>query len=985
MSYISRLNRKRRGLIEEGRELDEEIRNHPEDRGLVQRRNRIEQEKLSLIRNIEKLRSKALQSETRGVRQEETVSGVINWFMNKVKEIRNKFRLRRTYKIASEPKVSRSLSWYQRRKLNNQAKKKLRAKHIAAQQQIQKEREKGIVSGVPPTHTTEDLGPAREGKWWIWLLILLIFGVISAIFFRVSGIGGSYIPLLVGAFVLLVLLVLLISKARVLRNFFTGNKIVGSIIFGLIVLAILGIGFYFFDLWSLLASGIYGVPVLWLLIPGLILFFAYYILNSGKYPSKKNIFYILLIVGGIALIAYIIYNGLLGIAPGLSLFGVGVNFTLVYLIPALVVLTLLLVGFSYLKNKQAKGWWYILIAILIVILLYSLTYLEGILSLKWIVLIFVGILALVSFIKNKIGYGILLTLVAIVVFFLWTTSGIGFFEGLRASAEVSAGETFSEKLKTYWSYLKDPESFFVRYGEFTNPNVEKRAKVGLEFQSFNPVIPEFRTMQSLRFNAEIKHYTVPLFRDESEEKAKVKLGFFCYIPKDFNSLEEDYIGTIKFTGPGTVKDSDKEGKIIIEGIRKDSNFTMFTRCDFEAGKVKFTGIQKEKETRKAFMNISYEGFITRADVTAYLLDRNTFEQIEKRESSDVEFLNELRNAASFPGLIDNERRSIPEFSSGPVRLRLTILDQQPLYPRDEPYSLVIRTLPNSNDWVGTIVPKNLILEVPGWFEPTGQCDFDPGSGEQRKRLSLKREGQDLLKHCSTSTGCGYFCEFRIRGEAKDHIEEFRISAFQTTDYTVSEGTTFEYIKSRIGDIKEDDEWAKEDPKKFMDQLSESNDIQKLERYLKICENTLDPLNKLSDEVIVKYLQAYCGNAGKIKEIEKKIKSLRDSGVSIEETPEEVNEFEILSSSVETSLSNEEGFYDVKIVVTTNKVSECGNSLSPDNSFDQMSKEFTSADGEIHNLNKKLNLDFPLRTYYIACKEKPGTRITSTEVKFNPPN
>ncbi|MEK6951863.1 MAG: hypothetical protein AABX29_02505 [Nanoarchaeota archaeon] len=544
----------------------------------------------------------------------------------------------------------------------------------------------------------------------------------------------------------------------------------------------------------------------------------------------------------------------------------------------------------------------------------------------WLFIIF-SFLALVALITKKFTWFLLFFFLAIVVWFLGSASSSPFLESLGTKAQVAGGESFFAKIGKYIDYIKDPQAFFARYGEFGNPNIENKALVGLKIDKFEPLIKEFRSSQDLRFTAEVKHYGLPKFSDEKADT--LNIGVSCYVPKEMQEIQanlETYYADEVMIKPGSsrpyqppiLNDFSPENEMAKKELDKDfryksheqlieeskfKNFTKFVTCTFKAGNVP---AMKDKETRRAYINVSYRNFITRSDIYVYLLGNNAYQKIEDGVLQaggdlDTEFLYQLRNAASYPGLIDNERRTISEFSSGPAWLQVNILDQQPLKSGGtDQYTLRVKSMPNSVDWTNALYIKDIYLEVPSRFNAVdSRCDFidatstQVGSAKSNvKRLRLKDNfGSDITKEkllgdCSgQGAGCGFTCDFAVGSGNEQNIQEYRISAYQLTDYTITQGTTFDYVKSRTTGVIDENENAKNNASGYMGALVASNKKEELERYISICRDSKDTLtfNLLSTETI-NILKNYC-NENKIQEVNNKLNQLnKPTGAEMGSTP-----------------------------------------------------------------------------------------------------
>ncbi|MBI2498924.1 hypothetical protein HYV88_01640 [Candidatus Woesearchaeota archaeon] len=799
--------------------------------------------------------------------------------------------------------------------VTKQAARVLRTREKAAKQQIIAQR--GAGGGPPSAPSPPSMGGSRNWRSSLPGIILSIIFLIGGFLLMWSGIiryliGSGNIPLsgyILGFIGLMVIVAVLLALRKIGPSRLFGAASAGYnrvapkrkgfslLILGLFVVIILIV---FFFLGPLSGLGATGLVILFSLLGLLILSYVIFYGRKSKLLTKElhlpkfGLGWIL--VGAIIL--------LLGILIWKS------GFSSIYIYGG-IALVLLFTGLYFLSRKDKKflGWSFIIISILVVFITFAPASILKILpynQLKtWLLLgsLFLTIVFLFS--KKYKLLGLLFLLITIGIWYFGSEGGSLFLESLGTKAQVAGGESFSAKLGKYLNYIKNPEQFFARYGEFGNPNIENKAPVGLKIDKFEPLIKEFRSNQDLRFTAEVKHYALPKFKED--DKVKSQLGFLCYIPEEKHQTEKgrtieptlvSYFGNIdvkpgkiakvpfieggidKGTLQGAIyeeKGPSTVYKIILENEDLFKNFTKFVTCTFKAETVPAF---LDKETRRAYLNISYENFITRSDIYVYLLGKEVYDKIEggvlqAGGDLDTEFLYQLRSAASYPGLIDNERRTISEFSSGPVWLQTNILDQQPLKSgSNDQYTLRVKSMPNSVDWTNAINIKNIYLEVPSWFSPVdNRCDFSSGSVEptgtsssKTKRLVLKDKKELLLGCGGSGAGCGFTCDFTVGSGNEQNVQEYRISAYQVTDYTISQGTSFDYVKSRTTGVITENEKAENFPPEFMDGLATSSKKEDLERYVSICTQGKDTTNLLYTETIT-LLKKYCA---KIKEVNDKL-------------------------------------------------------------------------------------------------------------------
>ncbi|HLC82800.1 MAG TPA: hypothetical protein VJI69_03150, partial [Bacteroidia bacterium] len=454
-------------------------------------------------------------------------------------------------------------------------------------------------------------------------------------------------------------------------------------------------------------------------------------------------------------------------------------------------------------------------------------------NLRWIVSLGFGIFGLILlFSKNYKVLGIFLMVLGIAFWFLipFVTSEIAQKYGLKGQIAVEESG-FIPRLKRFWFYVQNPEQYFARYGEFTNPNAQQKGPPkGLKFISFEPVVSTFRTDQSVRLLAEIKNYAIPSFKENiGSEKTE----------GDGTNIEKggrESVVTIGFSCSAIAGNDTKKGKVQIssscgnvnsdenkvENLPKNKDCSLFVYCDFEENTFKL-GSGKNITTFRAILSANYENFITESVLRTYVIGLGRYNELLKNEQWELALLNELRNAASIPGLINNERKVISEYTGGPVELAVNILNPQPIYPESDRYfTLIVKSSPYAAEWEGNVKPGSLFLSVPSWFKGTDNCAFvgdvlkSDTTNALSKRLSLSTDlkaaysVQDLKNCYNTETGgsirgCTFICDFAVEDSKQDNIEEYTIKAFQTSNYFLNKSTTFDII-----DLKKRPEIKKED-------------------------------------------------------------------------------------------------------------------------------------------------------------------------------
>ena len=439
-------------------------------------------------------------------------------------------------------------------------------------------------------------------------------------------------------------------------------------------------------------------------------------------------------------------------------------------------------------------------------------------GLRWIVtLILVGLGIILLFTKSKAA-GVFLIVLGIAFWFVVPFFSSALFEKYGLQGEIAVEEAgIGKRLERFWFYVQNPEQYFAKFGEFTNPQAkEKKALVGLQIVKFESVVNTFRSDQEVRLTAEVKNYALPKFEfSRGIEESKVSSEFYC----NATSEDDKFVnGQIEIrSSVGTERETN-----VIPFVDPHRNSTFFVFCNFKEGEIK-PAKGKNETTQKATLSASYTGFVTESVLKTYILGKTKYNEINSRENRDAEFLNELRSSASYPGLINNERKTISEYSSGPVKLSVNILNEQPLTSEDE-YTLIVRSEPNSIDWEGNIKVKDIFLEVPSWFSlDQDKCDFE-GSGKLQLKVNDKER---ILSACegkeSVGTGCNFFCDFKVVGkENVGNIEEYNIRAVQVTDYTVRKSTTFGLAKSYfVGDEKESEQEPEKEERSVIKEETES--------------------------------------------------------------------------------------------------------------------------------------------------------------------
>ncbi len=764
-------------------------------------------------------------------------------------------------------------------------------------------------------------------------------------------------------------------------------------------LGLLGFGGSLF--YTFLIGGILLIVLWFFLRKSKSKFWNYDLSNISSFIKKnlsfKNIIILFLII--------LIFLFLIRYGIGAKLFSAPL--TWIYGVLAVVLFSLGIYFFS--KENKGAGWFFIILSVLLIILVFSPLEILRVLPYNqlrtWLLIGSLLLAFIVLFNKKTRWLVIPLLLIAVGIWFFYTEGGSAFLQTIGVKAQVAGGETFSARLSKYWGYIKNPEDFFSRYGEFGNPNVENRALVGLKIEKFEPLIKEFRTNQDLRFSGEVKHYSLPVFKQGesgAKESSELNIGFSCYIPKNMQDIQANltpYFADKIEVKPGKTEDVDTNGhkEAILKEPLKFKNFTKFVICTFNQGNVVAI---KEKETRQAYLNVSYKDFVTRSDIYAYLLGNDAYQKIEDGVLQaggdlDTEFLYQLRSAASYPGLIDNERRTISEFSSGPVWLQVNILDQQPLKSKgSEQYTLRVKSMPNSVDWIGSINVKNIYLVVPSWFNPVaGACDFsdagasvqDTQGGDPKARLSYdysitnsgvkrlllnKQIFNEGITGCAGGgRGCSFFCSFTVNSEKNEqNIQEYRISAYQTTDYSITQGTTFDLIKSRTTGVINENENARQNPSGFMNGLVINGKKEDLERYLNICINKKDRI--LSSETINNYILSDVNNCNRVSEVQDKLNKLNMPATS--DNVKVGNGGEVHYENIIRRPIGDLVIQDstVEIRVETIKSAQCKFDEDAKSDFDTMRNTFSTTNGFIH-IHTFSNVNPGKYFYLFGCKSSDG--------------
>ena len=317
------------------------------------------------------------------------------------------------------------------------------------------------------------------------------------------------------------------------------------------------------------------------------------------------------------------------------------------------------------------------------------------------------------------GLGLFLVILGIAFWVMVPFFSSALFEKYGLKGEIVAEEAnIAARLQRFWFYVKYPEKYFAEFGRFDNPQAqEKKAKVGLEIKKFEPIVGLFRSDQKIRLTAEIIHHALPKFdiiNEEEQEVNTVSIKFGCEADVDNKKIN----GTISIVREGL---ADKEVvQDLLEGVQKNQNRSYFVFCDFDKGKIR-NPQGKNESTIRVKLKTSYANFVTESILKNYIIGEKkyrdlVYENNNIRQNYELELLNALRSAASYPGLVNNERKTISEYSSGPIKLSLTILNPQPLVINNDVYTLILRSEPNSIDWEGKIEPKNIFLDAPNWFK-----------------------------------------------------------------------------------------------------------------------------------------------------------------------------------------------------------------------------------------------------------------------------
>ncbi len=430
--------------------------------------------------------------------------------------------------------------------------------------------------------------------------------------------------------------------------------------------------------------------------------------------------------------------------------------------------------------------------------LYGLLALTGsdLFGLRLIVSLILGVLGLYLMFKTNaqgkhvnFGLGLFLIILGIAFWFVIPFVSSTLFEKYGLKGEIAVEEAgIGKRLARFWYYVQHPEEYFAEFGRFDNPQAkEKGPPVGIRIEKFEPVVDLFRTDQDVRLSAEVKHYGLPVLLDSKENKVKIK--FLCFFNSTTGVITN---GGLSFAGRSGFDPSDN-GIEISRGV----NGTYIVFCDFEKGKLTIEK-GKDQTTKKITLSSGYENFVTESLLRVYTIGADQYQRLLARDNVDVEILQALRSAASYPGLVNNERKTISEYSVGPVELGVSIVNEQPIVSGNQ-YTLIVSSRPNSVVWEGNIKSKDIFMEVPTWFTISDSCSFEEGSlgvpfeqTQNTKELILTESAKRSVDRCAEQKGCRYWCDFTVDGEF-ENIEEYVLRAFQQTDYTITKSTTFDYI------------------------------------------------------------------------------------------------------------------------------------------------------------------------------------------------
>jgi len=391
-------------------------------------------------------------------------------------------------------------------------------------------------------------------------------------------------------------------------------------------------------------------------------------------------------------------------------------------------------------------------------------------------------------------FGLLLFIGAFIFWFVAPFLSSTIFEKYGLEGEIFAEEAgIQKRLERFWFYVQNPDKYFAKFGEFTNPKAkEKGGDVGLKIEKFEPAVSTYRDDQEVKLTGNVKHYALPKFEDGSVVN-KVSAIFGCEAVSEDNVTKS---GEIRITAYG--RNNERKDKIDFVDVSTNSSFFVF--CNFKKGEIK-PKIGRNETTQKATLSATYNNFITESVLRVYILGRERYDIINQKKNRELEFLNDLRGAASYPGLVNNDRKTISEFSSGPSKLSINVVNAQPL-TSDSLNTLFVRSEPNSVLWEGNVKVQDIFLEVPSWFSIGKLCAFEPGSGGtgKLKRLQLKENSKKQLWLCegniSKSTGCSFFCDFSVEGKDDlENIEEHVIRGIQVSNYTLKKSTTFGIVRS----------------------------------------------------------------------------------------------------------------------------------------------------------------------------------------------
>lgn len=473
-------------------------------------------------------------------------------------------------------------------------------------------------------------------------------------------------------------------------------------------------------------------------------------------------------------------------------------------------LFLLGVPFLFIKESRLRFLTYILwiLAILYIWLGPSIFYfvsqqLPALPQVRWIVFGIFGLIGLYLVFKTDAQgrhssalLGFIFILLAIGSLFLIPFLSSEIAQKYTVEGEIILEElNLMERLERLWEYVKNPEAYFSKYGQFDNPDVVQRGpRRGIQIVAFEPVLSSFRGDQKVKLQAELNHFSIPSFRENEEDRSRVDfvdLEFSCF---GFNELTKSKPGKIRIAGScgGAKVENNK-----IKNVPRYSNCTgLFVFCEFEENDFNVVATGKNRETKKATFQIKYSNFVTESRLRTYTMGKKRYDNIFQQENWELELLQELRGAASYPGLVSNERKVTSEYTGGPVQLSVSLLNQQPIYPGEEDLFLHIQSVPDSIEWEGNVFPKKLSLITPQWFEPQlvekeNGCSFVPDSDQS---LKLNDKELEILRGCNSAQGCLFYCEFGVSDSGiSQNVEEYFIKAYQTSDYILNKSASFDII------------------------------------------------------------------------------------------------------------------------------------------------------------------------------------------------